>query len=342
MLTTDVDALVDRTASAISAGCHQRAESMIKHMRHTRQCSSFQYEIDYKDLQFGKMIGKGEFGEVYAAKLWGVEVAVKQVRYDKDVTAKQMQEFLQEVSVMKNLRHANIVSFCGAVLTPRMCIVSELLTHGNLEELLLRNQANNTQLSLYQTVHYAMDIARGLNWLHHKGIIHRDLKAPNILIGSDNSLCIADFGLSHVLDRKKEKQVPQEPGCYGVCGTKQYMAPEVLMNAAYSLSADVYSYGILLVELINSRPAWAGVSVANLGESLRFEEAVIWGLTPIVRSDCPPLLSALVQSCIHPYQEQRPDMDKVDPPRWVYLSCLVYLLLFSFSYIISYRVKGAG
>jgi serine/threonine-protein kinase TNNI3K len=93
------------------------------------------------------------------------------------------------------------------------------------------------------------DVCRGLNWLHHKAIIHRDLKTANILLDANGRAKIADFGLSHV----KRRTGDATGGFYGVCGTSCYMAPEVLRKAPYGVKADCFSFAIVLCEMVMGR-----------------------------------------------------------------------------------------
>ena len=135
-------------------------------------------EIHFADLRFGAKIGEGSFGEVFRGSLWGQEVAIKKLRIQAVDGAAVSKEFKKEVKIMRTLRHPNIVEFLGVCMEPpNLCLVTEYLSNGSLEDVLTRVAANNgKKFSLKRIISLAKDIARGLNWLHHKGIIHRDLK----------------------------------------------------------------------------------------------------------------------------------------------------------------------
>ena len=153
-------------------------------------------EIHFADLRFMGKIGEGSFGEVFRGSLWGQEVAIKKLRIQAVDGAAVSKEFKKEVKIMRTLRHPNIVEFLGVCMEPpNLCLVTEYLSNGSLEDVLTRIAANNgktedvgycfghgqegtlfKKFSLKRIISLAKDIARGLNWLHHKGIIHRDLK----------------------------------------------------------------------------------------------------------------------------------------------------------------------
>lgn len=175
----------------------------------------------------------------------------------------------------------------------------QFVDNGNLEDLL---EAGN--LSLPLIIRFAIDIAKGLNWLHHKGIIHRDLKPANILIDRNYSIKLADFGLSHVKSRKGS-----DVGFYGVCGTSCYMAPEVISKKPYGIKCDVFSFGLLLCELIMGEYPYDQKKVPSKSEA--FEKKIVEGLRPSIPEDCPAALAQLLTQCWQADPEQRPSMDRV-------------------------------
>ncbi|XP_028109750.1 uncharacterized protein LOC114308372 isoform X5 [Camellia sinensis] len=168
---------VNSTSSASS--CGSTNSSAVNKVDMDTDC--LDYEISWEDLTIGEQIGQGSCGTVYHALWFGSDVAVKvfsKQEYSDDVIF----SFRQEVSLMKRLRHPNVLLFMGAVTLPqRLCIVTEFLPRGSLFRLLQRNTA---KLDWRRRVHMALDIARGMNYLHHFSppIIHRDLKSSNLLV----------------------------------------------------------------------------------------------------------------------------------------------------------------
>ncbi|KAA3454450.1 Serine/threonine-protein kinase CTR1 [Gossypium australe] len=184
---------VNSTSSASS--CGSTSSSAVNRVDLDTDC--LDYEILWEDLTIGEQIGQGSCGTVYHGLWYGSDVAVKvfsKQEYSDDV----IDSFRQEVSLMKRLRHPNVLLFMGAVTSPqRLCIVTEFLPRGSLFRLL---QRNTTKLDWRRRVHMALDIARGMNYLHHCNppIIHRDLKSSNLLVDRNWIVKVGDFGLSRL------------------------------------------------------------------------------------------------------------------------------------------------
>ncbi|XP_074281544.1 uncharacterized protein LOC141606354 isoform X2 [Silene latifolia] len=139
------------------------------------------YEITWEDLAVGEQIGQGSCGTVYHGLWHGSDVAIK-VFSKQEYSEEVIFSFKQEVSLMKQLRHPNILLFMGAVTSaPRLCIVTEFLPRGSLFRLL---QRSTSKLDWRRRNHMALDIARGMNYLHNCNppIVHRDLKSSNLLV----------------------------------------------------------------------------------------------------------------------------------------------------------------
>jgi serine/threonine protein kinase len=274
-------------------------------------------KIRFSDIKLGKKIGDGTFGEVYEATLWSQPVAVKIMRIkseDADKANSQLRKFQKEVSIMKTLRHPNIVEYMGISfpqergssssldtpreLGPKMCIVTELLPNGNLEQLLTKRR-----LSWKRYFRFAKDIASGLNWLHHKGIIHRDLKPSNLLVTSSYHIKIADFGLSHMKNNPAGSM-----GVYSVCGTRCYIAPEVLQKKPYDTKADVFSYGVVLCEMVNGNYPF---ETMESRETYSLNEMIVSGMRPRMPDECPSHLRILIERCWDDNPQNRPTMEEI-------------------------------
>jgi len=270
----------------------------IKETEATKQKKPKFDEISFDDIRFEEKIGEGSFGEVYRGFLWGQEIALKKLRIKG--TTDNIKEFRKELKIMRTLRHPNIVEFLGACVEPnRMCIITEYLSNGSLEDVLERNAKLSKRIGIKRIVSLAKDIARGLNWLHHKGIIHRDLKTANILVDSNGKGKLADFGLSHI-------KTSSVCGTYGVVGTPCYMAPEVLQKIPYGEKADVFSFAVVLCEMIVGKYPYD-----NEPESTAtFEKAIISGLRPDVPA-CIPSMQNLIVACWAEKPEDRPSMDQI-------------------------------
>ncbi|KAM7256576.1 hypothetical protein ACFE04_012317 [Oxalis oulophora] len=209
-------------------------------------------EILWEDLQIGERIGIGSYGEVYRADLHGTDVAVKKF-LDQDFSGNALAEFKCEIEIMLRLRHPNIVLFMGAVTRPpHFSIVTEFLLKGSLFGLLHGPQP---LLGLKRRMRMAFDVAKGMNYLHRSNpvIVHRDLKTPNLLVDKNWIVKVCDFGLSRFMHHTFLSSKAS-------CGTAEWMAPEVLRNEPANEKCDVYSFGVILWELVTLRVPWRGLN----------------------------------------------------------------------------------
>ncbi|CAG7878232.1 serine/threonine-protein kinase STY8 [Brassica rapa] len=252
-----------------------------------------EYEILWDDLTIGEQIGQGSCGTVYHGLWFGSDVAVKvfsKQEYSKEI----IQSFRQEVSLMRRLRHPNVLLFMGAVTSPpRLCIVSEFLPRGSLFRLL---QRNTSKLDWRRRINMAMDIARGMNYLHHCSppIIHRDLKSSNLLVDKNWTVKVADFGLSRI---KHETYLTSKSGK----GTPQWMAPEVLRNESADEKSDIYSFGVVLWELATEKIPWETLNSMQVIGAVGFMNQRLE-----IPKDIDPLWIALMESCWHSDTKLRP------------------------------------
>ncbi|KAE8709745.1 Serine/threonine-protein kinase CTR1 [Hibiscus syriacus] len=226
--------------------------------------------IPWSELVLKEKIGAGSFGTVHRAEFRGCEGAQKLIIFlihallgdaENEVAVKFLmeqefhiecfREFLREVSIMKCLQHPNIVLFMGAVTQPpKLSIVMEYLSRGSLFKLLQMPDARRV-LDEKRRLNMALDVARGMNYLHqHKPpIVHRDLKSPNLLVDSNYTVKVCDFGLS----RSKANTFLSSKAA---AGTPEWMAPEVLWNENSNEKSDVYSFGVVLWELMTLQQPW--------------------------------------------------------------------------------------
>lgn len=246
------------------------------------------------------------YGEVFQGTLWGQAVALKKLRGNK--FRGKRDDFSKEVRIMQSLRHPNIVTFLGACWGKGRCVmVTEFVPNGSLEDMLQRHRELGKKMSLNRILQFSMDIARGLNWLHHKLIIHRDLKTENVLVSSNFTLKIADFGLAHFKTRADVRST----GFYGVCGTPCYMAPEVLRKDMYNYKCDVFSFGMVLCELVLGEYPFEHDSAGAPSDSDAFDEAIVRGLRPPIPDYCAPELKDLIEECWLDDADSRPEVDEL-------------------------------
>ena len=164
-------------------------------------------QIRWSEIEVDERIGVGGFAIVYHGMYRGCEVAVKKLRVSR-MSAKAIRDFHSEVVLMRALRHPNIVIFMGLVMDP-VCLVTEYCHNGNLFDLLHDTVDENeehyaVQIPWQRRVRIALDVARGMNFLHTSTpiIIHRDLKSLNILVDEKWTAKVSDFGLSRFKVRR--------------------------------------------------------------------------------------------------------------------------------------------
>eukprot|EP00884_Botryococcus_braunii_P015478 jgi/Botrbrau1/2613/Bobra.145_1s0034.2 len=229
-------------------------------------------------------LGHGGFGSVYRAMLQGsTPVAVKFV---SGHSPKEQSRFKNEVDILKGLRHTNIVQFLGASFAGgQIMLVTEFLPRGDL----WRALSNDTKhvFSWYNRGRQvALDIVRGLQYMHSKKVMHLDLKSANILLARDGGAKIADVGLAKILTRDNT-HVSME-------GTFDWAAPEVLAGAQVSEKCDIFSLGVVLWEIVT-------------GERPHFRQ-----LRPLqVPDECPEDVDAIIRACRRVDPAERPTAKEV-------------------------------
>jgi mitogen-activated protein kinase kinase kinase 9 len=217
------------------------------------------FEISLDEIDEFLDIGHGTFGDVRKG-VWRKEhVAIKFLKSEMTNSEDNINAFIDECNMLKNLRHPNILLFMGASTTPPYYfIVTEFCENGNLFELL--HQHKNISLNWEDKRRIALEIALGMNYLHsfNPPILHRDLKSMNLLLDKNFQIKIADFGSTKFLEVQMTKQK----------GTFQWMAPEVIKGNSYTEKADVFSFGIIMNELASRQPPYYGVDKKEVAKNV--------------------------------------------------------------------------
>mmetsp|Transcript_16270 Transcript_16270/g.63424 ORF Transcript_16270/g.63424 Transcript_16270/m.63424 type:complete len:579 (+) Transcript_16270:111-1847(+) len=261
-------------------------------------------EIAAQEVEKFSVLGDGSFGTVYRGRCRAKDVAVK-VLHKQDLDQKTLATFRQEVQIVSKIFHPNIVLFMGACTVPgSMMIVTELMPKGDLETLL---QDHKIHLSLLTRIRMAKDAALGMTWLHGSNpqFIHRDLKTSNLLVDENNRIKICDFGLSQI--KAVGDTVFLHDGADGAKGTPLWMAPEVMMGRQFNEKADVYSFGIVLWEILTrAEPFQEFETFEQFRHAVCLEHA-----RPQIPENCPSRLRTLIECCWLPNPERRPSFPEI-------------------------------
>lgn len=199
-------------------------------------------------------LGRGGFGVVYKGELDdGTKIAVKRMEAGV-ISNKALDEFQAEIAVLSKVRHRHLVSLLGySVAGNERMLVYEYMPQGALSRHLFHWKTFKLEpLSWMRRLNIALDVARGLEYLHnlaHKSFIHRDLKSSNILLGDDFKAKISDFGLVKLAPDGEKSVVTRLAGTFG------YLAPEYAVTGKITTKADVFSFGVVLMELLTGMMA---------------------------------------------------------------------------------------
>jgi serine/threonine protein kinase len=255
-------------------------------------------EIDPSEIEIGHVLGDGSFGTVYMGHCRQKAVAVKKL-LKQNLSEQDLEDFRREIEILSSMFHPNICLFMGACTQPgNLMIVTELMK-SDLQHVL---HDSNIQLSLLTRMRMAKDIALGMNWLHQNKppIIHRDLKPSNLLVDENWRVKVSDFGLSQIRWRESVKTEDDK-------GTAQWMAPELLLNQPYTEKCDVYSFGIVLWELLTRQEPFPEFD--NFED---FKKAVCeQHRRPSIPPNIPSGLKMLIQDCWNANAEMRPSFSGI-------------------------------
>ncbi|KAL6066019.1 Serine/threonine-protein kinase drkD [Balamuthia mandrillaris] len=274
---------------------------------------SLLHDISTWELQRGEinvlpeLLGKGSFGCVNKGLLRGKHVAVKTITpnwaSDKEVM-EVLDDFRNECAVMSKALHPNVLLLMGVCIEQdqeqsKLLMVTELMPNGSVHSL-IHNPKN--KIPFKRRIRFAKDTALGMNYLHLSTpqIMHLDLKTQNLLVDAHYVAKVADFGLSRVKKAGSNK---------GATGSPLYMAPEVLADKPYDEKADVYSFGIVLWELVTQQKPFKEEAFETLEDI--FQHVVIDGDRPEIPAACPPKLAELIKKCWHADPQVRPSFQAI-------------------------------
>jgi tRNA A-37 threonylcarbamoyl transferase component Bud32 len=268
-------------------------------------------EVDFDTLELGRSLGEGSFGSVYRSQWCDMLVAVKEANSRAlDATIIKLLRNELRVHASAEALHERIVQFHGAcTVHPDFALVMEYAPFGSLYDLLHSDDGNQHQLQLTLQVRIQMltDVAVAVSHLRNHSIVHGDIKTSNVLVFKDNRAKLCDFGLATVYSSVRASSRQRDPQ---LCGTPGYMAPEILEGeTAITFSSDVYSYSMVMYEMITNRLPYSGMQQRVI------DMQVLLGLRPAVADDsivvgC-SVFKPLMEQCWQRIPQERPDFNTI-------------------------------
>ncbi|XP_033122054.1 mitogen-activated protein kinase kinase kinase 7-like isoform X2 [Anneissia japonica] len=256
---------------------------------------SFAEEIDYNDLKFEKIVGRGAFGVVSKARWRNKDVAVKMIESEAEIKA-----FLVELRQLSRVEHENIVRLYGSCQGSPVCLVMEYAEGGSLYNV-LHAPPPQPEYTAAHAMSWAYQCSRGVSYLHGmkpQALIHRDLKPANLLLVAGGTvLKICDFGTACDIQTYMTNNK----------GSAAWMAPEVFEGNQYSERCDVFSWSIILWEVITRRKPFSEIG----GPAFRIMWAVHQGKRPPLIRNLPKPIEKLMTRCWSKEPTQRPSMAEV-------------------------------
>lgn len=252
------------------------------------------WEIERTSLKFVRKLGHGQFGEVWEG-LWNntTPVAIKTLK----TGTMDPKDFLAEAAIMKKLRQSKLIQlYAVCTLEEPIYIITELMKNGSLLEYL--QGPRGMALKFSDLIDMAAQIAAGMAYLENQNYIHRDLAARNVLVGEKNIVKIADFGLARLI---KENEYEARVGARFPI---KWTAPEAANYSKFSIKSDVWSFGILLTELVtHGRIPYPGMTNAEVLHQVEH------GYRMPPPPNCPSALYDIMIECWHKDPQKRPTFE---------------------------------
>lgn len=288
----------------LSLGEYKRAVSWSKYLvssgAEIKGEGEEEWSADMSQLLIGSKFASGRHSRIYRGIYKQMDVAIKlisQPEEDECLAAFLEKQFTSEVVLLFPLRHPNIISFIAACKKPPLfCIITEYMAGGSLKKYLHQQEPHSVPLNL--VLKLALDIARGVQYLHAQGILHRDLKSENLLLGEDMCVKVADFGISCL-----ESQCGSAKG---FTGTYRWMAPEMIKEKHHTKKVDVYSFGIVLWELLTALTPFDNMTPEQAAFAVSQKNA-----RPPLPSECPMAFSHLINRCWSSNPDKRPHFEEI-------------------------------
>ncbi|KAI6650330.1 Lim kinase [Oopsacas minuta] len=309
------------SSSSLATGLSRLNALRTEDSNSIRRSSNDGFLFRPSDLILGRSLGNGFFGQVYLVtdSITGKKYAMKQL------TREDSCSFKKELTILKSLSHPNILRFIGVFLPEKggISLITEFLDGGTLNSVICKKET----FPWLDRIRIARDIAAGMDYLHEHIIVHRDLNSHNVLLRKDLTAVVADFGLARTVEGEALKPVNSlrfkskrnncktttKPITMGVktikrkmtiVGSMAWMAPEMMKEKLYNEMVDVYSFGIILCELLSRLNPDPDFMPRNR------EYIVDWpNFLPKLPPNCPSLLIGLAQHTTQDDSDYRPPFE---------------------------------
>ncbi|XP_077967031.1 uncharacterized protein LOC120341809 [Styela clava] len=249
------------------------------------------------DLIHGEVLGAGFFGKAIKVTHRDTgEVMVLKILHSLDDATEKA--FIKEVKVLRNLSHPNVLRFIGVLYKDKkLNLITEFAECGTLKELIFDM---DNPFPWQRKIEVARDISSGMSYLHAMQIIHRDLNSANCFVKQDGTIVVADFGLARIMQQQHSSSLNRRKR-YTVVGTPYWMAPEMLYHAKYNERVDIFSFGIVICEIIGRVNADPDTLPRNKDFGLGVPE-----FFKQFCDDCPPYFFAIAALCCDLEPDNRP------------------------------------
>ncbi|KAK8958717.1 Serine/threonine-protein kinase HT1 [Platanthera guangdongensis] len=260
------------------------------------------WRVDLSELYLGARFASGAHSRLYHGRYKNQPVAVKIIRIPDDeedgvMGARLEKQFARETTFLSYLSHRNVIKLAGArEKSPIFFIITEYLHGGSLRAFL--RKLDHSPLPLDMLISIALEVARGMEYIHSQGVIHRDLKPENILFDHNFCVKIADFGVA--CEEAYCDELEDDAGTY------RWMAPEMIKHRPYGRKVDVYSFGLLLWEMNTGAIPYEDMSPVQAAFAV-----VNKNIRPTIPGDCSVVLRALIEQCWSTFPEKRPEFRQI-------------------------------